>query len=80
MTHYAISKFVIDGKEEKAPYAIGSIDLSKFEYFAKGSVWNDKAFISCSETVLISHPRCSCVLNDVKLRIYDNDNLELFTQ
>lgn len=78
--HYAMSKLVIDGKEEKAPDAIGGMDFNTFEYFSKGSVRNDKAFISISETVLISHPRYGYVLNYVKLRIYEDDNVEIIAR
>lgn len=75
--HYELCRLVIDGKEEVAPNAIGGMDLNTFEYFAKGSVRNDNAFISASETVLISHPRYGYVLNYVKLRIYEDDNVEI---
>jgi len=75
--HYELCRLVIDGKEEVAPNAIGGMDLNTFEYFAKGSVRIDNAFISVSETVLISHPRYGYVLNYVKLRIYEDDNVEI---
>lgn len=78
--HYSLSKLVIDGKEEKAPDAIGGMDFRVFEYFAKGAVRNDRAFFSVSETILISHPRYGYVLNYVKLRIFEDDSLEIIAR
>lgn len=78
--HYSLSKLVVDGKEEKAPDAIGGMEFQAFEYFAKGAVRNDKAFISVSETVLISHPRYGYVLNYVKLRIFEDNSLEIIAR
>jgi hypothetical protein len=78
--HYSLSKLVIDGKEEKAPDAIGGMEFHAFEYFAKGAVRNDKAFISVSETVLITHPRYGYVLNYVKLRIFEDNSLEIIAR
>ncbi len=78
--HYSLAKLVIDGKEEKAPDAIGGMEFRTFEYFAKGTVRNDRAFISISETVLISHMRYGYVLNYVKLRTYEDNSLEIIAR
>ncbi len=80
VTHYSLAKLVIDGKEEKAPDPIGGMEFRTFEYFAKGTVRNDRAFISVSETVLIYHPRYGYVLNYVKLRIFEDDSLEIIAR
>ncbi|NMB81677.1 MAG: hypothetical protein GYA14_07640 [Ignavibacteria bacterium] len=78
--HYSLAKLVIDGKTEQAPDAIGGMNLNTFEYFAIGSVRNDKAFVSASETVLISHPRYGYVLNYIKLRIYEDNTVEIIAR
>ncbi len=70
-------KLLIDEKEEKAPDAIGGMKLKTFEFFAKGSVKNEKAFVTSSETMLISHPRYGFVYNCVKLRIYKDGFAEI---
>ncbi len=78
--HYAKTDLMIDGKAEEAPDAIGGMDLGTYEYFAVGTVRNEKAYISTSETVLIGHPFYGYVLNYVKLRIYEDDTVEVIAQ
>ena len=66
MIHYAKCKLVIDGEETPAPDAIGGMKLIPYEYFAKMSVRNEKAYVTASETRLISHRSYGYVLNYVK--------------
>lgn len=75
--HYAKCRLIVDGKEEKAPDAVGGMDFRTFEYFAPGSVKNPKGFVSGSETVLISHPRYGHVLNYVKVRVFEDGAVEI---
>jgi hypothetical protein len=75
--YYAQCKLIVDSVETKSPEAIGGLSLSTFEYFARMSVRNPKAFVSSSQTVRISHPRYGHVLNYVKLKIYDDDTVEV---
>ena len=75
--HYARCRLVIDGKDEKAPDAVGGMDFRTFEYFAAGSVGNPRGFVSTSETVLISHPRYGYVQNYVKVRVYEDHTVEI---
>jgi hypothetical protein len=77
---YGMTKLIIDREESKAPDAIGGMELSTYEYFAPGVVRNDKAYISCSETVLINHPFYGVVYNYAKLRIYEDDTVEITAQ
>ncbi len=74
---YAKCRLIIDGDTVQAPDAIGGMKLETWEYFAPNSVRNPLAFISCSETVLISHPRYGYVLNYVKLKIFENNTVEI---
>jgi hypothetical protein len=78
--HFGKCQLIIDGKEEKAPDAIGGMDLKTFECFAGASVKNKKSFITSSETQLISHPRFGYVYNYVKLRIYEDDTVEIIAR
>lgn len=78
--HYAKTDLIIDGKAEEAPDAIGGMNLDTYEYFEVGTVRNEKAYISTSETVLINHPFYGYVYNYVKLRIYENNSVEIIAQ
>ncbi|MFA7287520.1 MAG: hypothetical protein WC055_01440 [Melioribacteraceae bacterium] len=78
--HYNKCKLYIDGEEKNAPEAIGGMDLKTFEYFAIGSIANDKQIITSSHTVLISHPRYGYVLNYVKIRLYDDNSVEIIAR
>lgn len=75
--HYALCRLVVDGKEERAPNAVGGMEFRTFEYFAAGTVKNAKAFVTTSETVLISHPRYGHVQNYVKVRVYEDHAVEI---
>lgn len=78
--HYAKTDLIIDGKKEEAPDAIGGMNLDTYEYFAVGIVRNEKAYISTSETILINHPLYGYVYNYVKLRIYQDNKVEIIAQ
>jgi hypothetical protein len=54
--------------------------ISTFEYFTKGSIRNEKAFIAFSEQVLISHKRYGYVFNYVKFRVYEDDKVEIIAR
>lgn len=74
---YAQCRLVIDSAETKSPEAIGGMTLSPFEYFAPMSINNPKAFITSSQTVLISHAKRGHVYNYVKLKIFDDNSVEI---
>lgn len=78
--HYSKCRLLIDGVETTAPDAIGGMSLGVFEYFAKMSIRNEKAFVAASESVLISHPVYGYVLNYAKLRIYEDDSAEIIVR
>jgi len=74
---YARCRLVIDSVETKAPDAVGGMSISTFEYFAPNSVRNSKGFVTASQSVLISHPRYGQVYNYVKMRIYEDNTVEI---
>ena len=78
--HYAKCKLMVEGKEETAPNAIGGMELKTWEYFGKGVIRNDKAFVTASESVLINNPRLGYVINWVKVRIYDDKSVEIIAR
>jgi len=75
--HYAKCKLIVDGEETQSPDAVGGMRLMPFEYFAKMSVGNEKAYVAASETQLIAHRKYGYVLNYVKIRIFEDDTVEI---
>jgi hypothetical protein len=80
VVHYAKCKLVIDGEETPAPDAIGGMKLIPYEYFARMSVRNEKAYVTASETRLIAHRSYGYVLNYVKIRIFEDDSIEIIAR
>ena len=78
--HYSKCKLIIDGEEVQSPDAVGGMKLMPFEYFARMSVRNEKAYVTSSETHLISHRSYGYVLNYVKIRIFEDDTVEIIAQ
>ena len=54
--------------------------INSYEIFAKGTVKNEKEFLTFSETDLISHPRYGYVNNYIKVRVYDDGNAEIIAR
>ena len=75
--HYGRCRLVTDGKESKSPDAIGGMSFETFEYFAAGSIGNPKAYVTTSETMLISHPSKGYVYNYVKLKVYEDSAVDV---
>jgi len=74
---YKKAELTIDGKVETAPDATGGMTFHSWEHFAKGVVRNEKAYVAASETHLIAHPRHGHVYNYVRLRIYEDGQVEI---
>lgn len=53
------------------------MSLGTYEYFAPNSVKNPKAFVTSSQTILISHPRQGQVYNYVKIKIFEDNLVEI---
>lgn len=77
---YAKCKLTINGEQVESPDAVGGMKLMPFEYFAKMSVGNQKAYVTASETHLISHRSYGYVLNYVKIRIFEDDSVEIIAR
>jgi hypothetical protein len=78
--HYSKCKLMVDGKEENGPDIIGGMEIKSFEYFAAKTIGNEKAFLASSETLLIHHSRYGYVFNYVKIRIFENNQTEVFAR
>ncbi len=80
VVHYKNCKLFIDNVEVNSVNAVGGMEISTFEYFAKGSIKNEKAYIVFSENVLISHKKYGYVFNYVKIRIFEDNQVEITAQ
>lgn len=79
--HYQQCKLISENEEqESVPDAVGGMTMDSFEYFAPGSIRNKNGYISASKTVLINHPRYGVVLNYAKIRINDNQQIQVVVQ
>lgn len=77
VVEYAKCKLKVGDEDATAPDAIGGMKLETWEYFAKGVVRNDRAYVASSETVLIAHPRHGHVFNYVRVRLYEDGKVEI---
>lgn len=75
--HYAQCKMQVDSVFETAPEAVGGMPVNSFEHFAKGVVRNPLAFLTFSETILISHPRHGFIWNYVKCKVFEDNRVEI---
>lgn len=81
---YSKCLLVVDGKDTIAakdtPRAIGGMEFRTWEFFDTMVVKNKFAFVSTSESVLISHPRYGYITNYARLKIYSNNKAELLVR
>lgn len=77
VVEYQKCKLFIDSAEVNSVNAIGGMDISTFEYFAKGSIRNEKAYLVFSENVLISHKKYGYVYNYAKFRVFEDNEVEI---
>lgn len=74
---YAKMTLVLDGEETPSPKAIGGMEFKAWEHFAKGVVRNERAYVVSSHTVLIEIPRLGYVQNYVRVRVYEDGEVEV---
>jgi len=77
--HYAKCQLISDNEiGEKVPEAIGGMTIDVYEYFEKGAVRNDQAFVVCSESKLIQYPKGDgYVYNYVKVKITADNKVKI---
>ncbi len=76
--HYAKCNLYIKGEKQKSsPNAIGGMTLDVFEYFAPGSIKNEKGFLASSKKSFISLNNDKFVYNYVKIKIYEDSSVEI---
>lgn len=77
---YSKCKIIYNEKELPPINAIGGMNFETFEYFGKGALRNDKAYVVSSETVLISHPTYGAVFNYVKVKVLEDSQIEIIAR
>jgi len=75
--HYGKCRLINENEiREYSPDAIGGMEIHNFEYFAKKSIGNDKAFMATSTSHLIENPiGQGYVYNYVKLKIKEDNSV-----
>ena len=69
---YGRCELIADNEPVDAPEAVGGMAIDAWEFFAKGAVRNDRAFVVFSHASLIEHPRQGMVQNHVKFKVYED--------
>ena len=63
---------------EKVPDAVGGMTIDTWEFFAKGAVRNDKAFVAFSASHLIQYPKGEgYVYNYVKVKVSEDNKVKI---
>ncbi len=74
---YGKCKLVIDSTEEKSPEVTGGMIVEEFEYFPSMTIGNPKGYVAFSKAVLISSRKYKYVWNYVKVRVYEDNSVEI---
>jgi len=69
---YGRCELIIDNEPDQAPEAVGGMTIDAWEWFARGAVRNDLAFVAFSHANLIEHPRQGMVTNHVKFKVHED--------
>ncbi len=80
--HYSKCKLIMNGEESDwKPDAIGGMSIDVYEYFAKGAVRNDRAYVVFSENKLIENPiGDGYVYNYAKVRVYEDGEVIIYVR
>lgn len=76
--HYGQCKLVCDGKEIKAPDAIGGMEITPFEYFNRNAVKNPQAYLVFSHASLINLK--GYIYNYAKFKVFEDNRVEVTAQ
>ncbi len=61
----------------KPPESSGGLAFGAWEAFGRGAVGNDRGYLTTSETRMVAHARSGHVWNYLRLRLYDDGEVEL---
>jgi hypothetical protein len=74
---YGKMKLKVGEEFVESPKAIGGMAFTPWEYFAKGVINNEKAYVVSSETHLITSRKYGYVYNYVRVRIFEDQKVEI---
>lgn len=74
---YGKMKLKVGEELVDSPKAIGGMAFTPWEYFAKGVINNEKAYVVSSETHLITSRKYGYVYNYVRVRIFEDQKVEI---
>lgn len=74
---YGRCELIADNQPTAAPEAVGGMVVDVWEYFAAGSIGNERAFVAFSHASLIQHARRGMVINHVKFRVMDDGKVTI---
>jgi hypothetical protein len=79
VAHYGKCQ-LISGNEiqERVPDALGGMSIEVFEYFAKGSIRNEKAFVVFSQSSLINYG--GYIYNYAKFKVWEDGKVMITAQ
>ena len=80
--HYAKCKQIADNEEkEKAPDAVGGMNLDTYEYFEANAAHNKDPFVVASTSKLIGNPKGDgFVFNYVKIKVSPDNKVKVTAQ
>lgn len=77
VVHYDKMNLYVDGVKVKSPNVTTGLGIENYEHFERESVGNDLAYIATSNTQLISHPKFGVLYNYGKIRIFEDETIEI---
>jgi len=75
---YGVCEMISGNEIKEAPKAIGGLKINAWEFFSKGMMRNEHAFVAFSKTNLINIR--GFVFNYVKFKIKDDDSVKITAQ
>ena len=72
-----LSHYINEKLQAQAPNAVSGVDIEDFEYFGVNVTGNPIPYIATSSAVLITHARYGVIYNYGKIRIYQDDRIEI---
>lgn len=72
---YGRCELIVDNEPDESPEAVGGMKVDTWEWFARGAVYNEKAFVVFSHASIIEHPRQGMVTNHVKFKVYEDNKV-----
>jgi hypothetical protein len=72
-----LSHYINNELQEKSTNAVNGLSIEDYEYFSVNVVQNPIPYIATSSAVLVTHARYGIIYNYGKIRIYEDDRIEI---